>query len=320
MMYPRTDLALELHEQVKSLYPDLDGVASVTEKDGEISVTHVQVKNSAGAERLGKPIGNYITLETEALSFQDTRQYEQACLALKKALSSLHTIDKSKPVLVVGLGNRFITADALGPKTIDRIFVTRHMHAQLEEIFDEVMTSVCAVAPGVLGITGVETAEVVQGVCARVRPGLILVVDALAARDTRRINTTIQLCDTGIAPGSGVGNSRVAFNKERSGVPVLAIGVPTVIDAMTMAYDAACGILYAMQAQSGDVLSCVQKLSDAEIYEMVQDLMADEIKSMTVTPKEVDFAMERISKVLSGGINLYLHSDLTIEELDSLTM
>lgn len=319
-MYPRTDLALELHEQAQSHYPDLDGIASKTVQDGEITITHVQVKNNAGAEKLGKPIGNYITLETDALLFQDGQQYEQSCVALKNTLLSLHAIDKAKPILVVGLGNRFITADALGPKTVDRIFVTRHMHAQLEEIFGETMSSVCAVAPGVLGITGVETAEVVQGVCARVQPGLIIVIDALAARDAKRINTTIQICDTGLAPGSGVGNRRIDFNEERFGVPVLAVGVPTVIDAMTMAYHAACGILHAMHAQSGDILSCVQRLTDAEIYGMVQGIMADEIKSLTVTPKDVDLAMERISKVLAGGINLYLHSDLTIAELDSLTM
>ncbi len=320
MMYPRTVLAVELHEHARSNYPKLDGVVSKTEQDGEIAVTYVQIINEAGAAQLGKPIGNYITLETDALTFQDAQQYEQGCLALKRALLRLHTVDKTKPVLVVGLGNRFITADALGPKTADRIFVTRHMHAQLAEIFGEAMTAVCAVAPGVLGITGVETAEIVQGVCAKVQPGLIIVIDALAARDARRINTTIQLCDTGIAPGSGVGNRRIAFNEALFGVPVLAIGVPTVIDAMTMAYDATCSVLHAMHAQSGDVLSCVQNLSDMEVYGMVQGLLEEKIKNLTVTPKEVDLAMERISKVLAGGINMYLHTTLSAAELDSLTM
>lgn len=321
MFCPRTDLALELQEFYESRHiPDTDGVLTQTEKKQDITVTRVQIINEAGAKRLGKPVGNYTTLEMDALNFQDTAQYEMCCMALKEELERLCAFDKTRPVLVVGLGNRFITADALGPKAADRIFVTRHMHGQLEEIFGDALASVCAVSPGVLGITGVETAEIVQGVCARVKPGLILVIDALAAREARRLNTTVQLCDTGIAPGSGVGNCRAAFNAQRFGVPVVAIGVPTVIDAMTMAYDAAYEILHAVQSQTGDTMTCMQNLSDADLYSMVQSLMENKVKTLTVTPKEVDFAMERISKVIAGGINLYLHKDLTIEELDSLTM
>ncbi|MBQ4160007.1 MAG: GPR endopeptidase, partial [Clostridia bacterium] len=235
-------------------------------------------------------------------------------------LEGLQSFDAQKPVLVVGLGNRFITADALGPKAVDRIFVTRHMHAQLGEYFGDALASVCAVAPGVLGITGVETAEIVEGVCARVKPGLILVIDALAARSVHRINTTVQISDTGITPGSGVGNHRAAFNKERFGVPVIAIGVPTVIDAMTMAYDAAYSVLHAVQSQAGDTLSCMQNLTDADLYAIVENLMRTSVGDLTVTPKEVDFAMERISKVVAGGINLYLHKELSVAELSSLTM
>ncbi len=321
MYFPRTDLALELQEFQAGMHlPDSDGIQTQTERKGEIAVTRVQIKTQEGATRLGKPIGNYVTLEMDALSFQDAQQYEACCFAIKDELERLCEFDKSRPVLVVGLGNRFITADALGPKAADRIFVTRHMHRQLEGIFGDEIASVCAVSPGVLGITGVETAEIVQGVCARVKPGLILVIDALAAREVRRLNTTVQLCDTGIAPGSGVGNCRTAFNKERFGVPVIAVGVPTVIDALTMAYDAAYEILHAVQSQRGDMMSCVRDLSCEDLYATVQALMQNKVENLTVTPKEVDLAMERISKVIAGGINLYLHKNLSVEDLESLTM
>lgn len=320
MYYPRTDLALELHTQAKRSGFDLDGIETEIEQKGDIRATHVKIKNQNGAERLGKPIGNYVTLEMDALSFQDAEQYEQGCVALRDALEGLYTVDENRPVLVVGLGNRFITADALGPKVADRIFVTRHMHGQLEEIFGDSLASVCAVAPGVLGITGVETAEIVQGVCDRIHPGLILVIDALAAREVHRINTTVQICDTGIAPGSGVGNHRVALDAQRFGVPVIAIGVPTVIDAVTMAYDAVHALLHAMRSEAGDTLSCVQNLSEAQLFGMVDEVLSEKISPLTVTPKDVDLAMERISKVLAGGINLYLHKAFSIAEIDSLTM
>ncbi len=321
MFYPRTDLALELQEELnRAQTHDLDGIETETGKHGEVKITKVKITSEQGAKKLGKPIGTYITLEMENLTFQDTEQYKQACNALKEAIELLHQPDRNRPILVVGLGNRFITADALGPKVADRIFVTRHLHGQLQEVFGDTLASVCAVAPGVLGITGVETAEIVEGVCARVHPGLILVIDALAAREAKRLNTTVQLCDTGITPGSGVGNSRAAFNKERFGVPVLAIGVPTVIDALTMAYNTAFAVLHAAQSQSGDTLSCLQNLTASELYEAVENIMGQQVENLTVTPKEVDFAMERISKVIAGGINLYLHKDMTVEELDSLTM
>ncbi len=320
MPYLRTDLAIELHEAEKRHNPDLDGVKTQTEQLGEATVTRVEIQNENGAEKLGKPKGKYITLEMASINFQDTSEYETCCNLLKQELSRLHPLDQTKPVLVVGLGNRFITADALGPKAVDRILVTRHMHAHLEEMFGDALSSVCAVAPGVLGITGVETAEIVEGVCARVKPGLILVIDALAARDIDRLNTTVQLSDAGIAPGSGVGNTRVAFNQERFGVPVIAIGVPTVIDTMTMLYDAAYTMLHAVQTETGDTFSYLQGLSDADLYGMIENLMQNSVQSLTVTPKDVDQAMDRISKVIAGGINLYLHEALSVSEMQSLTM
>jgi len=320
MYFPRTDLAIELQEFQTRQAAATEGVETWTEKSGDICISHVRIDTQSAAERIGKPKGNYITLEMKDLNFQDSTQYAQCCHALRDMLLRLHTYDSTRPVLVVGLGNRFITADALGPKAVDKIFVTRHMHAQLGEIFGGEVASVCAIAPGVLGITGVETAEIVQGVCDRVKPGVILVVDALAARSIERLNTTVQLCDTGIAPGSGVGNARAAFNQERFGVPVLAIGVPTVIDATTMAFDAACALLDSAKTENSDMLSCVKNLSESDLYHMVASLMQPPVHTLTVTPKDVDLAMERISKVIAGGINLYLHKDMTLEEVDALTM
>ena len=239
------------------------------------------------------------------------------CGALKDELSKLAAVDRSRPVLVVGLGNRNITADALGPKTVEQMLVTRHLFEHMPEVVGT------DTASGVLGITGIETMEIVKGVAEHVKPGLIIVIDALAARKVERINTTIQISDTGISPGSGVGNNRKELSRATLGADVIAIGVPTVVDAVTMANDTLDITLSTIRAQAGEgaaILQLLEQLSPQEKYGLLQEALAPTIGDMVLTPKEVDLAMDKISKVVANGLNLTLQQGMSLEEIESFAL
>ena len=220
----RTDLALELRESL----PYADGVEMVIEEAEDLIVTRVTVMDDMGAASIGKPVGNYITLESQAMKENDPTTHEEIAKILAEKLGQLHKLHKEAVVLVIGLGNRHVTPDALGPQVCERLLVTRHLGKDVPLDVSGELRAVCAIAPGVMGITGIETAEIVKGVADRVKPDLIIAIDALAARRTSRINATIQISDTGINPGAGMGNKRTPINKSSMGVPVIAIGVPTV--------------------------------------------------------------------------------------------
>ena len=208
--------------------------------------------------------------------------------------------------MVVGLGNRFITPDALGPNTVDSVEVTRHLFEQMPERVNPTSRSVCALAPGVLGITGIETLEIIRGVVDRVQPGLIIAIDALASRSIRRISTTIQLADTGITPGSGIGNRRMGINEQSLGVPVIAVGVPTVVDAATIANDAIELIMQAVNdavGEDSDTMRSLGFLNDDNRYEMIRTVLYPSVGDLIVTPKEVDTIIQDISGVVARGIN-----------------
>jgi len=226
-------------------------------------------------------------------------------------------------VLVVGLGNRNISADALGPKVVEQMLVTRHLFEHMPQISDSFASSVCALAPGVLGITGIETMEIVKGVTERVKPGLVIAVDALAARKIQRINTTIQISDTGINPGSGVGNNRKALCRDTLGVDVVAIGVPTVVDAVTMTNDTFDMTLDAIK-NSGEctqgILSVIDKLSDEEKYALIGQVLMPTVGDMVLTVKEIDMAMNKISKIIAGGVNTFLQREMTFDQIESFTL
>ena len=326
MTYKRTDLAVEQTELCREeaqKETKIEGV-SVQEEDRDgIRITRVTVENEAGSKALSKPVGTYITLETEHLSYEDKEQYMAMCGALKDELSKLAAVDRSRPVLVVGLGNRNITADALGPKTVEQMLVTRHLFEHMPEVVGTDTASVCAIAPGVLGITGIETMEIVKGVAEHVKPGLIIVIDALAARKVGRINTTIQISDTGISPGSGVGNNRKELSRATLGADVIAIGVPTVVDAVTMANDTLDITLSTIRAQAGEgaaILQLLEQLSPQEKYGLLQEALAPTIGDMVLTPKEVDLAMDKISKVVANGLNLTLQQGMSLEEIESFAL
>ena len=225
----RTDLALENKEYISESGQELRGVDVTTEVDDNlgITVTWVSITDETGATAMGKPVGNYITIESSAMKENDTKAHEEIIKVLARKLGKLHNLHPGAVILIVGLGNRHVTPDALGPQVCEKILVTRHLSGDMPQELEGRVRAVSALAPGVMGITGIETAEIVRGVTERIKPDMIIAIDALAARRTSRINATIQMSDAGINPGAGLGNKRAAINQSTMGVPVIAVGVPT---------------------------------------------------------------------------------------------
>ena len=240
----RTDLAIEAREMVREGREEAgepDGVQVETRHTEDYELTRVHILTEQGSQTMGKPVGSYITLEAQKLKENDPESHSSIVAVLSKELQHLAKPKKRGTVLVVGLGNWNITPDALGPKVVSRVLVTRHLRDTLPEDMAQTVRPVAAVSPGVMGITGIETGEIVKGIVEKMHPDLVIAIDALAARKTSRINAAIQLSDTGLAPGAGVGNKRKMLSEETLGVPVIAIGVPTVVDAATLVNDTMIG-------------------------------------------------------------------------------
>lgn len=306
----RTDLALEAHEvccEEAERKEEIDGVSVDIDKDGGMTVTKIEITNENGEKALGKPVGKYITIESPDLKYS-VSEYEKTCMAIAENLRSMTKDIGEGPILIAGLGNDEITPDALGPAVMSKLIVTRHMKTHMGDYFGSDFASVCAVAPGVLGTTGIETADIIKGVCERVKPSVIIAVDALAARSADRISTTFQISDTGISPGAGVGNRRDTLSEENLGVKVIALGVPTVVEAATIARDS-------LDAAFREVHS--EKLSDSEKDEIIKEALSKSITKMVVTPKDIDLVIERAAKTLANGINLAVHKNLTFDDIES---
>ena len=305
-----TDLALEAHEYYVGDAPksDLpDGIETENSRQNNINITHVRITNENGEKLLQKKKGNYITLEIENISPDFTD--ETAETVLSRHISSMlrqHSVKPDAPIFVVGLGNKDITPDALGPKTVSKLDITRHLFEFLPSALEKNQRSVCAVAPGVLGNTGIETGEIVQAVCEKIKPAAVIVIDALASRSTKRVGKTIQLADTGIHPGSGVGNRRKGITADLTGVPVIALGVPTVVNAATIADDAIDQTMRSMhEFGAGDYTGVMSELEDDERYRLIHHTLGD-MADMMVTPKEIDNIISGISSVVANGINMGL--------------
>ncbi len=322
----RTDLTLEAHELLKEKAvkekneeQDIPGVEVESAGDEDIKITRVRVTSPDGEQAIGKPMGNYITLEIPRLRENDQELYENTCKALAKELTGILKLNEKTMTLVVGLGNWNVTPDALGPKVVSSMMVTRHMLEYVPEQVDKGVRPVCAIAPGVLGITGIETGEIVRGIVERIRPDYVIAIDALASRKLERVNTTIQVADTGISPGSGVGNKRMELSVDTLGIPVLAIGVPTVVDAATMANDTIDMVLDSMieQAPSGSEFYRMMKSIDrAEKYALIQQVLEPYVGNLIVTPKEIDEVVQKVSKVIANGLNIALHQGITLDDVD----
>lgn len=287
----RTDLAVEAIENHKTAAALPHVRQSDRMLDG-FAVHEVRILSEDAAREIGKPQGRYLTLELDALIRREEDAFPRACKALSTLLRELLPHPNDGPVLIAGLGNRMITPDAIGPQTADHVIATRHLVAQSPAIFAD-WRPVSALAPGVLGQTGVETGEVICGVLDRVRPAAVIAVDALAAGRLSRLLRTVQLADTGITPGAGVGNARAALNKETLGVPVIAVGVPTVVDGATLAHE--------ISSQLGQP-AC----------EALDDLS----QPVMITTRDIDREVADISRMIGYAVNMALHPHLSVADID----
>lgn len=296
-MRGRTDLAVEMKEDIQSDEP-IKGVHVMTKNNGDTDIKEVRivVQDEEGAMRLGKPVGTYITLESEHLREHDEGFHQPMMEVLCKHLKQF--IGNKRRIMVAGLGNREVTPDALGPFVIDNLYVTRHL---LKEGIIRESIEVSAIAPGVMAQTGMESSMILRALVKEIRPDLLIVIDALAARESDRLNKTIQLADTGITPGSGVGNHRNAINEESIGIPVLAIGVPTVIAVPTIVNDAMDVMVAALGKQA--TKNVLKKFNEEERYQLACEMVTPYLENMFVTPKDIDEAVKRISYTISEAIN-----------------
>lgn len=316
----RTDLAIESRELLdKNDTGDLDGIESFHEELKDIKITQVKITTQQGSQAMGKPIGTYITIEAEKMKSNDVECQERIMKIAAKHLIELSHLKENQVTLVVGLGNWNITPDALGPKVISKVLVTRHLLEQVPLQIDESVRPVAAIAPGVMGLTGIETGEIIQGIVEKLKPDLVIAIDALAARKLSRINATIQMSDVGICPGAGVGNKRMALNKETLGVPVIALGIPTVVDAATLVNDTMDRMLEEMihhSSRGTNFYKMLQGLADEEKYQLILDILNPYEGNMFVTPKEVDAVVNRLSNILANAINIAMHPGITMADIN----
>lgn len=320
MINIRTDLAVEAREiYASSNNGDLSGVESKEYSEGKINITEVKVINEEGEKKMGKPVGTYITIDMPSYTHYDSDTMDEVSRVMAKVLSPLIKLDDSMTALVVGLGNWNITPDALGPKVISRLMVTRHLKELVPDKIDEGIRPVCAVAPGVLGITGIETGEIIKGVVEKVKPDLIICVDSLASRKINRVNRTIQIGNTGISPGSGIGNRRMEISEKTIGIPVIAIGVPTVVDGATMANDTIDLLIDELIKESSKdskFYNLLKSVDKDEKQKLIEEILRPYAGELVVTPKEVDMVISSVSKVIANGINIALQPALDLGDIN----
>jgi len=297
MLQRRTDLALEAQElwaESARKQTQIDGVEAFEATREGYPVTTIRITSDRGAQALGKPEGTYVTIELAGLKRREEDAFPRAANALAEELRALLRMKNNESVLVVGLGNRAITPDNIGPGAVSHTLVTRHLVEQVPEHFGH-FRPVSALAAGVLASTGVESSELVQAVVNKIKPSCVIAVDALASRSLSRVCTTIQLADTGIIPGSGVGNHRAALNRKTLGIPVIAIGVPTVVDVATL---------------------CADVLEEAGKGDLEPETLRGAAYGLMVTPRDIDQSSADLAKVIGYGINLALQDGLRVEDIE----
>lgn len=308
----RTDLALETQEKMQEDKVDLKGVSfSEEEIDTNLVISTVVIETENGAKTMGKPKGTYITIEAGNMDEEDEDYHREISTQLARVIKKLVPVKKEElSVLVVGLGNRAVTPDSLGPRVVDNLYITRHILNEYGKFAfgKEGVNRISSIVPGVMAQTGMESMEIVAAVVKETKPDFVIVVDALAARNTKRLNRTIQVTDTGINPGSGVGNHRHGINEKSLGVPVIAIGIPTVVDAATIVNDTMASLLSALSQNEEwkRIGNSVNELNDSEKYELIRELLSPGLNIMFVTPKDIDESVKRLSFTISEGINMAL--------------
>lgn len=312
MINIRTDLALELREICEEQSTSLEGVCVDTKQLKDCVITTVEIINETGSKIMNKEIGKYITLESDLIKFDDDESRNTVINYLKDELIDIFGKDKNKKTLVIGLGNENIISDALGPRTVSKTLVTRHIFKNYNKDYDDDFTEVSALSPGVMGTTGIETVEIVKSIVDKIKPDRVVAIDSLASRKMERVNTTIQISTGGIAPGGGVGNKRKALNKDYLGVDVIAIGVPTVVDAATLTIDVldlAIKNLMSVSDEGSKFYNMLEKLQQEEKYQLIKDSLDPYDKNLIVTPKDIDQSIENLAIIISEGLNKSLHPE-----------
>lgn len=317
----RTDLAIERRDIYESENKKtITGVRVEDEEYDDVKVTTVHIENEEGEKNMGKPIGKYVTIEMPEFTQYDGVIMDQVAHVLSGSLEKIIKLNDNSTTLVVGLGNIAVTPDALGPKVVKRLMITRHLKSLIPDDIDEDIRPVCAIAPGVLGTTGIETGEIIKSLVDKIKPDLVICIDALSSRSLKRVAKTIQVSNTGIAPGAGVGNNRMEINEKAIGVPVIAIGVPTVVNAATVANDAMDLVLDEMISESTEgkeFYSMLKGIDKNKKGDLIKSLLRPYMGDLMVTPKEVDEIIDFLSKIVANGINLALQPTMMIDEINS---
>ena len=306
----RTDLAVErtnLYRKANKL-EEIDGIETEDQEINEnIKVSRVKITNENGEQAIGKKKGVYVTIDLKDLKVADEDEIQKASETLSNELKTLiqNHVQSKDDIMVVGLGNIYVTPDSLGPKVINEIDVTRHIIKYLPQYIDENARPVTAISPGVLGTTGIETYEILKGIVDNVKPKLIIVIDALASRSIERISSTIQISDTGIVPGAGVGNTRAEISERTLGIPVIALGIPTVVESAVLVNDCLDLLIEKMQNEAKSNVY-LNQLKEQDNYEKIKDVLNPQNYNMIVTPKEIDDLIENMKDVVARGINMSL--------------
>ena len=309
MISVRTDLAIEAKQAyTEENKRELDGVKVDEEMEGEVKITTVTIESDEAGKELGKPKGHYITIDFPEFTAYDGELMDELSLVVGRVMKKLVDISEDKLVLVVGLGNWKVTPDALGPKVTEKIMVTRHLKQVMPDAIDDSVRPVCAIAPGVLGITGIETGEVIKSLVDKVKPDLVICVDALGSRKLERVNRTIQ-----------IGNHRMQINEKSLGVKVLAVGVPTVVDAATIANDTMDLLLDDLSSkatQGKEFYNMLKSVDRNEKNMLIREILNPSFGDLMVTPKDVDTVIESLSKIIANGINIAIQPNMDMEEIN----
>lgn len=306
----RTDMAIErndIYKKQNNIENQIDGIVTENEEKENIKISRVKILNEQGEKALAKPKGDYVTLDVKNIKTVDEEGIQKISEILGDELRKIikKHISDTEDILVVGLGNLYVTPDALGPKVVPNIEVTRHILQYIPSAMPKDTRPVSAVSPGVLGVTGIETMEILKGIVDNIKPKMLIVIDALATRSIERISSSIQLADTGIVPGAGVGNTRKEISIKTLGIPVLALGIPTVVDLASITNDCIDLFIESLQqkAMSNDYLN---KLREKDNYEEIKEALIPKEYNMIVTPKEIDKLIENMSQIVAKGINMSL--------------
>lgn len=303
----RTDMAVErrdLYRKANNIENEIDGIESNEEEIEDIRITRVQITNAQGEKALQKPMGNYITIDVKKINNIAPEKEDKIVEVISQELSKIvdKHIQKQEEIMIVGLGNLYSTPDSLGSRVVNEVEITRHIKIYLPQYIDANTRAISAISPGVLGTTGIESAEIIRGIVDKIQPKMILAIDSLCSKNVSRINKSIQISDTGIVPGGGVGNSRDELSEKTLGIPVIALGVPTVVEMASITNDCLDLFIEDLQkkAESNDVLN---KLKDEDNYQKIKEALIPNDYNFIVTPKEIDELIDSMKDILSRGIN-----------------